>query len=229
MRQVVELIVDNAGHYPEFRYYIKILKKAESDLSNHPDICIETCKSLLEGVSKSIIERLEPTAKREDLDKRDVGPLIKQAARLLKKADNVIEDDFVTRCTSLAYALGTLRNERGDISHGKAVPKTASSNDRLSALCLSMTGNVLSYMLDAFYSIPQKVEETLQDVDEDIEIEPDLPVVSYDQNNDFNDWLDDKYPLPDGRLIYSSALYELYYEDYVIKLEEYRKSLEGAE
>ncbi|MCJ8149485.1 abortive infection family protein [Shinella sedimenti] len=229
MRQAVELIVHHAGRYPEFRYYISLMKKAESYLSNQPDICIETCKSLLEGVSKSIIERLDTTAKREELDKKDVGPLIKQAARLLKKADNVIEDDFVTRCSSLAHALGTLRNERGDISHGKAVPKTASSNDRLSALCLSMTENVLSYMLDAFYSIPPEPSEHSQEIDETVEVEPDLPIVSYDDNGDFNDWLDEKYPLPEGRLIYSSALYELYYEDYVIKLEEFREGFGGEE
>lgn len=229
MKQVVELIVSNKERFPDFGYYISIAKKAERNLSNQPDICIETCKSLLEGVSKSIIERLDSTTKREELDKKDVGPLIKQAARLLRKADNVIEDDFVTRCSSLAHALGTLRNERGDISHGKAVPKAASSNDRLSALCLSMTENVLFYMLDAFYSIPPEPEEPSQEIDEAVEVEPDLPTVSYDDNCDFNDWLDDKFPLPEGRLIYSSALYELYYEDYIIKLEEFREGLEGEE
>lgn len=229
MQQAVELIVENTGRYPEFRYYISIMKKAERNRSNQPDICVETCKSLLEGVSKSIIERLDATVKREELDKKDVGPLIKQAARLLRKADNVIEDDFVTRCSSLAHALGTLRNERGDISHGKAVPKAPSSNDRLSALCLSMTENVLCYMLDAFYSIPPLPEEPAEEGAETKEQELDLPVVSYDDNADFNDWLDETYPLPEGRLIYSNALYELYYEDYVIQLEEFRDNLGRAE
>jgi hypothetical protein len=229
MKQATEIIVSNAGRYPEFRYYISIMKKAERNLSNQPDICIEVCKSLLEGVSKSIIERLDPTADRKELDKKDVDPLVKKAAQLLKKADNIIEDNFVTRCSSLAHALATLRNERGDISHGKAVPKTASSNDRLSALCLSMTENVLCYMLDAFYSISPQPEEPSKEVDEVVEPEPDLPVVSYDENADFNDWLDEKYPLPEGRLIYSSALYELYYEDYVIQLEEFRDNLAATE
>lgn len=222
MKQAVELIVNNAERYPEFRYYISLMKKAERNLSNQPDICIETCKSLLEGISKSIIERLDAAAIREDLDRKDVGPLIKQAARLLRKADNVIEDDFVTRCSSVAHALGTLRNERGDISHGKAVPKTAFSNDRLSALCMSMSENVLCYMLDAFYGIPSYSEIRSEEPPQLGELDPYYPVVSYDDNADFNDWLDEKYPLPDGRLIYSSALHELYYEDYLIQLEAFR-------
>jgi hypothetical protein len=120
--------------------------------------------------------------------------------------------------------LGTLRNERGDISHGKAVPKTAVSNDRLSALCMSMTENVICYMLDAFYSIPPRPEEMLVEAAEPT---PTLPLVSYDDNADFNDWLDEQCPWPEGRLIYSSALYELYYEDYLIQLREFRDDLEG--
>lgn len=229
MKQAVELIVANTEFYPEFRYYISIMKKAERNLSNQPDICIEACKALLEGVSKSIIERLDATVERKELDKKDVGPLIKQAARLLRKADNIIEDDFVTRCSSLAHALGTLRNERGDISHGKAVPKTVRSNDRLSNLCMSMTENILCYMLEAFFNIPLIAKETPEKDLEVKENETDLPVVSYEKNAEFNEWLDDKYPLPDGRLIYSSALFELYYEDYVIQLEEFQDSLEGIE
>ncbi|MER9064962.1 abortive infection family protein [Mesorhizobium sp. M0902] len=217
MKQAVELIVLNADQYPEFRYYISIMKKAESNRSNQPDICIETCKSLLEGISKSIIERLDSKAVRKELDKSEVGPLIKQAARLLKKADNVIEDDFVSRCSSLAYALATLRNERGDISHGKAVPKVISSNDRLSTLSMAMTESVLCYILEAFYSVDAERRKVTDELVFE-EQKSDLPILSYDNNSDFNDWLDEKYPL-EGRLIYSKALYELYYEDYVVQLE----------
>ncbi|HEY9081184.1 abortive infection family protein [Magnetovibrio sp.] len=225
MQQATELIVSNAGKYPEFRYYLSIMKKAEMNLSSQPDICIETCKSLLEGISKSIIERLDTTSERKELDKKEVGPLIKQAARLLKQEDNVIEDDFVSRCSSLAYALATLRNERGDISHGKAVPKATASNDRLSSLCLSMTGNVICYLLDAFYGLAPQPKQAEAKSIEIMEQEPDLPIIPYDDNTDFNDWLDGKYPLPEGRLIYSNALYELYYEDYIIQLEEFRENL----
>lgn len=228
MKQAIELIVNNAERYPEFRYYIGIMKKAENNLSNQPDICIEACKSLLEGISKSIIERLDSTAERKKLDDMNVSPLIKKAAQLLKKADNVIEDDFVTRCSSLAHAMGTLRNDRGDISHGKAVPKTLSSNDRLSTLCLTTTESVICYMLDAFYGIAVAEKELPKETIGPEEVVSDLPIISYEDNSDFNDWLDEKHPL-EGRLIYSYALYELYYEDYVIQLEEFHENPGGEE
>ncbi|MEO1672984.1 MAG: hypothetical protein AAFR77_19770, partial [Cyanobacteria bacterium J06631_2] len=42
----------------------------------------------------------------------------------------------------------------------------------------------------------------------------------YEDNPEFNDLLDEEYPL-DGKLLYSQALYTLYYEDYEIRLQTY--------
>jgi hypothetical protein len=50
MKSAAELIIENAGRYPEFRYYLAIIKKAERNVSSQPDICIETCKALFEGI-----------------------------------------------------------------------------------------------------------------------------------------------------------------------------------
>ena len=80
MKSAIELIIENADHYPEFRYYIPLIKKAERNLENQPDICIEICKSLFEGVSKSILERISPEITREELDKLEVGPLVKKSS-----------------------------------------------------------------------------------------------------------------------------------------------------
>lgn len=228
MRQAIELIVQNAGRFPEFRYYIGFMKKAERNLSNQPDVCIEICKSLLEGVSKSIIERLDETAARTELDKLDVGKLAKRAADLLRQNDDVVEDDFITRSTSLAYALGALRNARGDVSHGKAVPKTTSSNDRLSAFSMQMAESVICYMLDAFFALPDKAAAASPIVEAEDTEPKGLPEVSYEDNEAFNQFLDDAFPL-EGKLFYSFALYQLYYEDYLIRLAEFQNDLEAAE
>lgn len=81
-------------------------------------------------------------------------------------------------------------------------------------------------MLDTFYSIVFEKKDAPEEVVELEDQTSGLPIVSYEDNTDFNDWLDDKFPL-EGRLIYSKALYELYYEDYVIQLEEFRDNLGG--
>ena len=226
MKNAIELITENIEEYPEFEYYIKpIIEKAEKNLPNQPDICIEICKALFEGVSKSIIEKLVKPASQEDIKKLEMGPLVKKAAKLLKENDNVIEEDFITRSVSLAYALATLRNERGDISHGRAVPKHKKSNVRLAYLSYQMTEGIVSYMLDSFFRISKKLKDEKArkpTVTEDI---LDLEQVKYENNMEFNNLLDTDKPW-DDKLSYSKALYELYYEDYLIRLNDYKDSNE---
>ncbi|EMI55091.1 abortive infection family protein [Rhodopirellula sallentina] len=210
MDTVKEIIEHQIGRFPEFAYYLPLIEKAKADLVEHPDICIETCKSLLEGISKSIIEKLPNPHARPDLDKLEVGPLVKLAVTQLKVNNDIVEDDFLKRCSSLAYAMGALRNARGDISHGKGAPKLHQSDDKLSSLSLKMTASVLFYMLDAFFSIP------------DPEVAPvGEERIEYEDNPDFNQSLDDENPL-DGRVLYSRALYDQYYEDYTIQLSDYQ-------
>lgn len=225
MDSIKELIGRHNDKYPEFVYYLPLLEKAEAALTVHPGICIEICKSLLEGVSKSIIEKTpNPPYIRPELDKKfDVDKIVKMAVSQLKDNNDVIEDAFLTRCSSLANAMGALRNTRGDISHGKGVPKLEKSDDKLAKLTLNMTESVLYYMLDAFFSIPAAVGE--HDVDAEA-IEADA--IPYESNPDFNQSLDDEYPI-DGRVLYSRALYDQYYDDYLIQLSDYQyeQELEG--
>jgi hypothetical protein len=44
--------------------------------------------------------------------------------------------------------------------------------------------------------------------------------IRYEDNSEFNDSLDEYYPYA-GKLLYSQALYALYYEDYAIQLQTY--------
>lgn len=220
MDSIKELIGRHNDKYPEFAYYLPLLEKAEAALTVHPDICIEICKSLLEGVSKSIIEKTpNPPHIRPELDKKfDVDKIVKMAVNQLKYNNDVIEDAFLTRCSSLANAMGALRNARGDISHGKGVPKLENSDDKLAKLTLNMTESVLYYMLDAFFSLPTT----------DGEHDVDAEAIPYESNPDFNQSLDDEYPI-DGRVLYSRALYDQYYKDYLIQLSDYQyeQELEG--
>ena len=224
MQTAAQLIIQNSDRYPEFRRYLSFIKKAELNQANQPDVCIEICKSLFEGISKSIIERLDPSASRKELDGMEVVPLVKRAAQALKKEDNVVEDHFIARCVSFAHAMATLRNARGDISHGKAVPKEISSNERLAHLALRMSEGIIAYMLDAFYALPKaKSEEEVAE-----EEESDLEQIDYDANPDFNNDLDEQTPT-DGKPLFSRAVYELYYEDYLLKLQDFRNQMEEDE
>lgn len=226
-----ELISRHLDKFPDFDYYLPIIGKAENNEKSHPDITIECCNSLIQGISKSIILGLDPTVVKKELDRgkreNDTDKIFRRSLDLLKKNDDQYEDDFVRRGISLALSISTLRNARGDISHGRAVPKELRSDSSLARVALEMTSSLLRYSLSSFYAgVIEKLEqETTSDVDMDF----DLPEVNYNDKRDFNSFLDDLYPL-DGKFLYSEALYDLYYEDYLIQLDEFNEGLlEGTE
>lgn len=208
MNTLKTLINQRLSDYPDFAYYLPLIDIAVAYQEPHPDICIETCKSLLEGMSKTIIQRLDPTTTIRQLEELDLEPLVKRSANLLRANDEQFETDFVNRCGSLAKTLGRLRNSRGDISHGRAVPKTVLSNKELAFFTLQMMESILLYMLHSFFSRSEQLEAEREKVD------------AYKDNPGFNNFLDELYPL-DGKVLYSQALYFLYIEDYKIQLSDY--------
>jgi len=223
VQRTSKLIQANAGQFPDCAYYLALFSQARRNAGKHPDICIETCKSLLEGISKTIILNLDSTSSSDDLDAKGVEPLVKSAAKLLRVNDDVIEDHFINRVGGLAHALGALRNARGDISHGKAVPKLYNSSDHFARLCLQMTDAVCFYMLKSYFEASKALpaDEDGGDKPEASVLPGGLPDLAYEDNPDFNEDLDQRYPL-EGKLVYSDALYRLFYEDYVIELEAFR-------
>ncbi|WP_338810720.1 abortive infection family protein [Agrobacterium leguminum] len=214
MQSLKELIERHSPEESDFRYYIPIIEKAEDNEIGHPDICIECCTSLFQGVSKSIVYRLDLKCDRDAFEKLSIQQQVKQALRLLKQNDDVVEDAFPVAAENLARVAGTLRNTRGDISHGRATPKELHSDRSLARFVLNVSEAVLRYMLASYFAIKPELE----------------PVIEYDANSDFNAWLDGEYPL-EGKPLYSLALYQQFYEDYRIQLAAFldERELEGNE
>ncbi len=177
----------NYGRYEHLIYYQDIIDIIEQNVASQPDICIESCKSLIEGVSKTILKTLDPTISDAAM-KEDVMPLYKKAAKKLAEFDDKIESDFVNRSGSLIENFGMIRNRRGDISHGRAVPKLDFSTPQFSTLVMNVTEAITFYLLEHFFRI---------------EISKDIKYEDYDE---FNQWLDNSNPL--GTLSYSKALFE---------------------
>lgn len=217
MERLKSLIEDRLADFPEFDYYLPIVVKALSYETSRPDTAIECCNALLQGFSKTIILNLDATATREELDSQieaKSDKLIKRALLCLRENDDVYEDDFARRGASLALAVATLRNARGDITHGKAVPKTLNSHVSLAIVTNEMAGSLLRYMLSSYFTIRtgQRTET---------EAEPEgMSALAYGDNQDFNDHLDELNPL-EGKLVYSEALFHMYLEEYEVQLSEY--------
>lgn len=190
MQLVRTLISQNTDKYEHFSYYVGIIDVIEQKIQSHPDICIESCKSLIEGVSKTIIKRLDVTATDADLNKMDVMPLFKRAVNKLAQLDEDLELDFINRTASLIQNFGQIRNERGDISHGRAAPKDVYSSPQFSNLVARVTEALAFYVLEHFFRLQLPAETEIQ----------------YGDNPDFNEMLDTANPM--GSLSFSKALYD---------------------
>lgn len=204
MQTVKELIERYSGQNSEFLYYIPIIEEAERNEVEHPDITIECCSALFQGISKSIVHRLDPTCDRIAFEGETLPQQVKAAMRCLRDNDDAFEDMFVRNCETLARNIGSLRSARGDISHGRAVPKELQSDRSLARLVLNFSEAMLRYILASFFALQQQPEEE----------------VAYDSSPDFNDFLDEQYDLG-GKPLYSLALYQQYREDYFIRLQSY--------
>lgn len=222
------LISRHADFFPDFEYYLMLTEKAERNKEAYPDVAIECCNSLIQGISKSIIIDLESESDLREINKCDTDRLVKRSLNCLRENDDVYEDDFIRRGVSLALSISTLRNARGDISHGKAVPKELCSDKSLAHIVMEITSTLLRYTLASFYTI--KIESSSVKKEEPILVEDidDEVLVKYEANQNFNDYLDENNPIQ-GKLIHSHALYQLYYEDYILQLSEFTEYLESLE
>lgn len=210
MKSVAGIINDNIRTYAQFEYYSKvILPKIEKNIYDNPDICIEACKSLLEGLSKTILKALNSSLSDRYLDSLEFPKLIKNLLSEIAKYNEEIEEVFVTRVCSVIHIIAETRNTRGDISHGKLAPKQNISSTGFSTYIQHITEATAFYVLNEFYRIESDVIQIAEYEDID--------------NAEYNSSLDERYPMP-GKLLYSRALYEQDYSAYESGLFEFREN-----
>jgi hypothetical protein len=136
--------------------------------------------------------------------------LIRKVVTLLQKNDDVYERNFVSQLGKIGIFINDIRNSRGEISRGRHIPKELINDQDLSRLLREITESLSCYLISSFFSFK------LEQFKEEPEIEENF--IRYKDNAEFNELLDEDYPY-NGKIIYSQALYELCYEDYMIQLQ----------
>ncbi len=217
MDSLEALVKRHLKEFPDFQYYgafaefISAIENYHQDL--HTGVSLDCCNSLLQSICKTIITQIDPLVEVGKLDKGSestTNSLVSKTAHLLKKNDDVYERGFISEITKLGRCIADLRNARGDVSHGRRIPKELINDQDLARLLRESTESLARYLISSFFSFQ------LERAKEDIEIQEDS--VKYEAHPEFNDLLDEEYPL-DGKLLYSQALYVLYREDYMIRLQ----------
>ena len=213
MEKTKAIIFANTEKHAHFVEYFKIIKIIEEHASINPDVCIESCKALVEGISKTILINLDNTKTTDNIDKDDLPKLFKDAMRKLSDECEDLEGDFAARFSAIIQVIGEIRNKRSDISHGRMAPKFIFSSSKLASTVVDMTDSMLEYILEHYFSINLSKDDSLDYDSEELK--------------DYNDWLDESVDFPIKKARYSKLLYENDYDEYESRYsDEFLKSKE---
>ena len=203
MRKLRDKLISICEKHESFGYYDICIDEAEDNMQIKPDICIEACKSLIEGVSKQIQKSLNPQLTERDFNGRGVTvqSIFGNATSYLAEYAEDFEEEFIRKFSTPVMAIGQFRNKRGDISHGRLIPKEAESSSDLALCICQVTEALVLYMLNTFENV-------------------DLSITRYEDCEDYNKWLDEDNG--DNFICYSQALYEQNYDAYIEGFESFK-------
>ncbi|MEN8134339.1 MAG: abortive infection family protein [Thermodesulfobacteriota bacterium] len=181
-------------------YYQSHLTLVEGYIEEKPDISIETCKALIEGISILALYLLkqEPLSSHNNDNLFDV---FTRALLELQKGRGFSDVDMVRRVGSVVHHLGEIRNSHCDIGHGRASLKDQVNDADFAEFIIGITDNLCTYMLRRLDQLSEKE-------------------LKYEDNPAFNEYLDEETPMP-GKILYSKALFEQELETYEIQLGDY--------
>lgn len=210
MNKTRQLIIKYKDKFPNFDYYVLILDEIDGHLNSMPDISIEACKSLVEGISKTILTMLKVPFIEKG---RNIDPPV----TLLKKVLDILVNNsdfelaYAETSLELVNRIAKLRNDRGDLSHGRSTPKLMRSNVDLAELVVDVCDGVVCYLLKIVFTTDWSY----------------LNEPKYDDNHNFNVMLDSENILPG--ITYSKALFDQDIISYKEQLKDYLSEQESAE
>tara|TARA_B100001063_G_C16708942_1_gene526902 strand:- start:596 stop:1375 length:780 start_codon:yes stop_codon:yes gene_type:complete len=249
MKQTKEFLQENKESfelYDGFSNFKAIFEAIERKVT--ADNCIEACKSLIEGISKTVISSVRDSSPilKETLDDAQILNIrqakkqiesntikfsfaFKQACTVLSSHHHSFEKQFFDEVGKVfCNVVGDIRNWRGDVSHGRvSSPKPNKSSMSLAVMIEKITDTLALHMLESLSLIDFQEQEVISQevliIESFLQKQPfELEGISEVEQviRDFNDFLDEQYPL-EGKPFYSRALFDQYQEDYEIQLQEF--------
>lgn len=210
MEELKNIINKHSHNFTDFEYYYLLIDKIEGNLHKNPDIAIECCKALIEGICSTILVYLDKSLTQENILKNyNLQKIFKEYKEKLADYDSSFEIEFINGFNHSVKLIGEIRTKRGDIAHGKKTPKEFNSSIDFAKLIVNLTSSLLVYSLEHFFNITF------------------LKELKYEDYQEFNYDLDEQNQLP-GKVKYSLALFEQYPEDYIIQLKQYLSDKESS-
>ena len=193
------------NNIPSFGKLSLQVETIESTVVSNPALCIETCKSLIESLCKSILTNqgitINDDLKFQALVKKTVDALIQKSGVLIPDLS-----ELARRIASVGQCIAEIRNDAGFASHGLDI-NHPQITDTLSLFMYKITDVICGFILQFYLDYARKSDTR----------------IIYEDCNMFNDWFDDQYPLSLGGVVISAseALYKQDYEAYKINFNDF--------
>lgn len=221
--------------------YLLVVKEIEDNKILNPDISIDSCKSLIEGLCKKALSLISDEYNTNKSFKKQCEKfdklldntfnkvfkeafevdLIKSFSKILyqknKTNELILKSSELSRTNTInaVNAIVKLRDTRGDISHGRLYPKLTTTSYHLMNSIIGITDSICSYLI---------IEMSLRYF-EKLEHETKVnELKDYRSNSDFNHWLNESldFEFPVKKTSYSRVLFdndfdlyqEIYFDEY---------------
>ena len=211
MKKSRELIAQYSSQHQWLQELERLLTHIDQQSDQCGDTLIECSKSFIEAIAKNAIIKLNPNEKIKDINEAKLGDLFKKTRKAICEHSSIEKlmpisevELFFSALNQWMLFIGKIRNDIGEVSHGKILPKSYSID-------LNMA-QIFSEIIDRFAYI---ILLMLLEIDLSY-----LQNYRYENFPDFNEYLDDQYELPNG-LSYSRALFEQDYDAYSEELDNY--------
>lgn len=193
---------------PSFNTFEMHIATIENNIEANPSLCIETCKSLIEGICKTILTNKALTYKEDG----KFQELVKQTMNSLVISSDCYKDELcelARRIASVAQKIAEIRNNSGFASHSQDI-KAISVNLTLSLFIYKITDVIGGFILHYYitHNNPKKDNR-----------------IHFEDCQEFNEYFDEENPFAIGLLTLSSSE-ALYRQDYEAYKEEYLYYLE---
>lgn len=193
---------------PSFNTFEMHIATIENNIEANPSLCIETCKSLIEGICKTILTNKALKYKEDG----KFQELVKQTMNSLVISSDCYKDELcelARRIASVTQKIAEIRNNSGFASHSQDI-KAISVNLTLSLFIYKITDVIGGFILHYYitHNNPKKDNR-----------------IHFEDCQEFNEYFDEENPFAIGLLTLSSSE-ALYRQDYEAYKEEYLYYLE---
>lgn len=201
-------IREHISNMPSFNTFEMHTVTIEENIETNPALCIETCKSLIEGICKTILTN-KAIIYKEDTKFQE---LVRQTVDAMVTASYCYRDklcELSRRIASVAQIIAEIRNHSGFASHSQDVKKI-SVDSTLSLFIYKITDVVGGFILNYYITHNHPKRDSR---------------IHYEDCNQFNEYFDEANPFLIGALSLSASE-ALFHQDYEAYREEYLYYLE---